>query len=181
MMDFGQCDVKKCTGRKLARLKLLRAVKPSSKFKGIVLSAHADRMVSREDLELADKHGVCVIDCSWNRIDELPERYPHDRILPFMVAVNPINHGRPFKLSCVEALAAALRLLTYREQAEFILGKFTWGSNFFKINEQAFALYDGCKDPQALRLAQKQFLEHDQGYGFQRNLDLPASSSSEEE
>ena len=40
-MDFGHCDVKKCTGRKLARLKLLKAIKPSKKYKGIVLSAHA--------------------------------------------------------------------------------------------------------------------------------------------
>lgn len=39
MIDFNQCDAKKCTGRKLSRFKLIKDIKPKKKYNGIVLSA----------------------------------------------------------------------------------------------------------------------------------------------
>lgn len=62
-----------------------------------------------------------------------------------MVAANPVNYGKVFKLSCAEALAGGLRILGYEEQAEYIMSKFKWGSNFFELNKEEFALYRGCK------------------------------------
>lgn len=54
-------------------------------------------------MEIIKKYGLCVIDCSWNRIDEIGARYQHERILPHMVAVNPVNYGKAFKMNCAEA------------------------------------------------------------------------------
>lgn len=93
---------------------MITPIKGKTKFQGIILTANGKKYVSKEDLPLIEK-GICVIECSWARIDEITYVAPNERILPHMVAVNPVNFGKKFKLSCVEAIAAALALLGRRE------------------------------------------------------------------
>ena len=51
MIDFGHCDSKKCTGKKMERFKLLTALRDKKKkFRGIVLSAMGKKTVSVDDL-----------------------------------------------------------------------------------------------------------------------------------
>ena len=59
-----------------------------------------------------------------------------------MVAVNPVNFGKAYKLSCVEAFAACLYLGGFEKESRFIMDHFKWGEHFFKVNEELFTNTD---------------------------------------
>jgi pre-rRNA-processing protein TSR3 len=62
---------------------------------------------------------------------------PHRSPVPYLIATNPVNYGKPWKLNCVEALAAAFYITGMDTYAETLLGKFSWGHAFWKVNEYA--------------------------------------------
>jgi pre-rRNA-processing protein TSR3 len=41
-------------------------------FPGVILSPSGSRCVSREDAALISAKGLAVVDCSWNRLDDVP-------------------------------------------------------------------------------------------------------------
>lgn len=162
MWDFEHCDPKKCSGRKLGRLGYVKTLRLQQRFSGLILSPMGVKCVSPQDREIVGEHGVAVIDCSWARLEDTPfsrMRGGHPRLLPYLVATNPINYGKPCTLSCVEAYAAAFYITGYKELGEILLKKFKWGHTFYEVNEELLEKYAKCKDSADVVAAQKEYLE----------------------
>ncbi|KAJ8976900.1 hypothetical protein NQ317_014071 [Molorchus minor] len=165
MWDFNQCDPKKCSGRKLARLKLVKPLKVKQRFQGIVLTPTGEKCISPNDREIVETKGIAVVDCSWARIDETPIaalKPVHGRLLPFLVAANPINYGRPFQLSCVEAIAATMYITGFKKLANFYLNKFSWGHSFIALNKELLDIYANCIDSKSVVAEQNKYIEEEQ-------------------
>ncbi|CAI5526274.1 unnamed protein product [Closterium sp. Naga37s-1] len=144
MWDFGQCDSKRCTGRKLLRLRLIREMRVQQRFGGICLSPTGQRAVSRADAPLLAAKGLAVVDCSWARLADVPFaalKSGAPRLLPWLVAANPVNYGKPCQLSCVEAMAAALYICGDKETARELLSRFKWGHAFLSLNRRVVSSF----------------------------------------
>lgn len=185
MWDLEHCDPKKCSGRKLVRHGLVKLLRLGARFPGLVLSPVGKKCVSPTDRDIVKDYGCAVIDCSWARLDDTPftrMRTPHPRLLPFLVAANPINYGKPCQLSCVEAIAATLIITGYPEEAKFFLGKFSWGHAFLELNSELLDKYALCKDSEEVIAVQEKFLVDARQERIDRNVfpDLPPSESESE-
>ena len=72
MWDLEHCDKKKCTGTRLVRQRVVQLLRLGQHFPGVILSPNGKGCVSRQDRDLIEAKGIAVVDCSWNRLDEVP-------------------------------------------------------------------------------------------------------------
>jgi pre-rRNA-processing protein TSR3 len=160
--DLGHCDPKRCSGKKLMKLGLMRELHVGQKFQGIVVSPKAKKVVSAADKELLEQYGAAVVEASWNRIEEVPFSKiggKCERLLPYLVAANPVNYGKPWRLNCVEALAACFAICGHHDWAEDILAPFSYGDPFMEINGSLLKRYAACTTEEEVKKAEEAWLE----------------------
>lgn len=125
-------------------------------------SPNGKGVVCPDDREIVEKNGAAVVECSWAKLDEIPFSKiggKHERLLPYLVAANPVNYGKPWRLNCVEALAACFAIVGHLEWAEEVLSHFSWGSNFLDINKELFEVYSQCTDSDSVKAAETEWLD----------------------
>lgn len=186
MWDVNQCDSKKCSGRKLQRHGLIKSLRLGQQFKGLVLHPLGTMTISPRDRSIVESSGVAVIDCSWAKLDETPfhkMKSPHPRLLPFLIAANPVNYGKPCKLTCVEAISAVLFICGFPKEAKYYLSKFSWGHSFLELNEELLNLYANCKSSDEVLDVQEKYIENSQAAKREAHNESiwPTSSSSSSE
>ncbi|KAL2917835.1 ribosome biogenesis protein tsr3 [Polyrhizophydium stewartii] len=180
MWDFDHCDPKRCSGKRLARIGLVSNLRVGQRFAGVVMSPRGVSSVSPKDRDIVLRSGIAVVDCSWARIAEVPFAKiasPHERlrkyrlglqphsssadmppVLPYLIAANPVNYGKPSKLNCVEALAACCFITGLDDAGHELMSQFGWGHAFYELNKELFDMYSKCTDGADVVRAQNEYL-----------------------
>jgi pre-rRNA-processing protein TSR3 len=155
----GDDDPEKCTARKLERFEMAALHRTNRETPyGVVLDPFAEQALSPADRTVGDV--LVALDVSWETAEaEGVDLAGEHRALPYLVAANPVNFGRPFRLTTVEALAAALVILGERDHAEDLLAKFTWGETFLELNAEPLRRYADCEDSSEVVAVQQEYLD----------------------
>ena len=140
------CDPRKCTVKKLERAGFLKIFQKLQQIprNTLILDPTAEQALSPADRFVKS---LTVLDCSWEVLNTgAISSWRIRRALPFLMAANPVNFGKPCKLSSVEAVAAALFIMGEKERAGELLSKVNWGIRFLEVNKEPLELYASAKD-----------------------------------
>ena len=145
-----QCDPKRCTGLKLKRHDMARLV-TKTRFlpkRAIVLNPFSEIAFSPADRKRIEDFGLVALDCSWEHAQKvlLKRVRGTSRCLPILIAGNPVNFGKATKLTTAEALAAALYIAGFKQEAAGVLSIFTWGHTFLELNSAMLDNYASAQN-----------------------------------
>jgi len=159
----GQCDPRKCTALKLKRHGLIRTVHQIRFLpkRAVILNPLSEIAFSPADRERIERFGLAALDFSWEHAEKalLKTVRGTSRCLPYLIAGNPVNFAIPTKLSTAEALAAALYIAGFIQEATEILSVFKWGHTFFELNKEKLESYANAKNSTEIIALQKQFIK----------------------
>ncbi len=153
-----QCNPKKCTSKKLARFQLASLVSArrlSHAKRALLLDPTALTPLCRKDRS----ENLIALDCSWEHCERLFASIPLHvrRRLPYLLAANPVNYGRPYQLTTVEAFAAALIIFGEVQHAERLLSKFKWGPTFLALNRALLDAYADASSAPEVRAVERTY------------------------
>ena len=143
------------------KLGLMRELHVGQKHSGVIISPNAKQTISPADREIMEQYGAAVVECSWARTAEVPWAKiggKCERLLPYLVAANSVNYGKPWRLNCVEALGAAFFICGHEDWAEAVLAPFSYGRSFLDINSSILKKYAACKDEEEIKKAQESWM-----------------------
>ncbi len=165
VLRFGSDDPGKSTALKLVRKGL--AIKASINEVPrccVLLTVFSNTIFSPLDRELIEKCGLAVVDSSWKRdikvIEDISNTWRGPkRILPALIAGNPINYGYVSLLSSAEAVAAALYIAGFIDEALKVLSLFKWGNTFLALNKDLLESYRNARSLDEIVNIQLEFLK----------------------
>ncbi|KAI1371634.1 DUF367-domain-containing protein [Hypoxylon crocopeplum] len=160
--DLNHCDPKRCSGKKLIRLGLMRDLHLGQRHNGVIITPNGKHKLSPADKELMEQYGAAVVECSWARTNEVQWNKVGgkcERLLPYLVAANTVNYGKPLRLNCVEALAASFYICGHPDWAEDILKPFNYGESFLNINSKLLKKYAACADEEGIIKTESEWMQ----------------------
>jgi pre-rRNA-processing protein TSR3 len=138
---------------------------------------NAKKVVSPADKDLLEQFGAAVVECSWVRVKEVPwsriggkcERLCTSNLagyiyiiltisVPYLIAANTVNYGKPWRLNCVEALAACFCICGHEDWAQEVLKHFRYGEAFLEINSELLKRYAACETEEDVKRTEEEWL-----------------------
>lgn len=157
----GQDNPKRCTAKRMVRFGLAREVHRLKALppRSILLNPYAEKIIWKGDRGIISKRGLSAVDCSWNDIERrfFSSDYFEGRKLPVLLAANAVNYGRPFRLSTAEAVASALYITGFFEEARELMSRFGFGETFLTLNEEPLRAYAAAESPEKLISEENEF------------------------
>jgi pre-rRNA-processing protein TSR3 len=130
--------------------------------RAVVLNPFSQVAFSPADRKRIEDFGLAALDCSWEHAEKVLLKHVRgtSRCLPILIAGNPVNFGKPTKLSTVEALAAALTIAGFKQEAIELLSVFKWGHTFLELNHDRLENYANAKNSTEIIELQEHFLHN---------------------
>lgn len=162
-----QCDKKKCTSIRIKEsqqklpFKLIWSEKYSRIRKNsIVLTPNSSIYLTQADKELVEKVGITILDCSWKAGDKYLKNwtFPNGRILPPLIAGNPVNYGKWQTLTSLEALASSFYIVGLEDECSALLTLYNWGSTFLDLNQELLDQYKTVSTKEDIMQVYNQFI-----------------------
>tara|TARA_B100002052_G_C15801489_1_gene561325 strand:- start:662 stop:1183 length:522 start_codon:yes stop_codon:yes gene_type:complete len=165
VIHLNQDDPKKCTARRMDSLGLVKTHDSldSVPRRGFLLDPNSDTILGGQDKEMISLGcSLVVLDCSWKKVDSSLRRLMGNtmlegRVLPLLLAANPVSWGKVGRLSSAEALAASLAILGRWVQARKILEPFQFGDHFFSLNKEPLDAYENATSKDSIKSLEKEF------------------------
>ena len=147
VIHYGEDDPRKNTALKMVR-KGYAVITRRIPRKAVVLDPYAKEYLAPWDRTFISKYGLAVVDASWKKLTpSYFKRLPGlHRKLPYLVAGNPINYGKPYMLSSIEAVIAALYITGFIEEVNKLKGLFKWLNTFLTLNHDPLEDYSKVKN-----------------------------------
>ena len=157
-------DPKKCSAKKMQRFQLATLEQHLRRLprKTVLLTPFAEYCFSPADKQVVQQQGILAVDCSWKHAEQVFGQLFHSmvpRALPFVVAANPVNYGKPFKLTTLEAFAAALYIIDEVDHARQLTQLYKWAPHFLTLNQEPLEAYRKARTSSEVVAIMKEFME----------------------
>ena len=165
-IHLDQDDPRKCTARKLERRGLIRCKTriTNAAKKGVLLDPLSKTLLSPSDVNLILNGALVALDCSWKKIQESISIISkttrlESRILPILLAGNPVSWGKRGRMSTAEALSASLYIIGHKDQAISLLSPFKFCDAFLDLNRELLEAYSSCYNESEVEEMQWNFFD----------------------
>lgn len=79
--------------------------------------------------------------------------------MPYLIAANTVNYGKPWRLNCVEAFAACFFICGHEDWARDVLKHFRYGEAFLDINSKLLKRYAACSSEEEVKKTEEDWLD----------------------